>query len=163
MLSIAQKRITEMYDKYYDYCRLSEMRERPGVAQFEDIFYGNGAIEFVKSNWDLDTSIQYAFWGATDTSRKLNAYIASHYPNARLVKVFDWSVRSEVDYAEGVFVPEPLDHITSFENEGLFLFVTGNSASEAAIDLFAETERNPESYFLCRRYVLEEDDLNAAS
>jgi len=163
MLRIARRRIGEMHDKYSDLCKLSELRERPEASGFEDIFYGNGAIEFVKNNWHRDASIRYAFWGATDTSRKLNAYIAENFVNAQLVKVFDWSVRSEVDYSEGVFVPEPLDNITLPENENLFIFVAGNSASEAAVELFQKVQRNPDSYYLCRRYVLEKDDLDDES
>lgn len=159
MLKIARKRIRDTYDKYADICKLSEVRERPDINYFDDIFYGNYAIEYVKKNWDNDIEIDYAFWGATDTSRKLNDFIADYYPGAHLKKVFDWSVRSDVEYKEGTFVPEPLENISIEENKNLFIFVTGNSASEAAIDLFAKLGRKPDTYFLCRRQVLTEEDV----
>ncbi len=159
MLNIARKRIKDTYEKYHDICTLSEIRERPEIAHFDDIFYGNYAIEYVKENWKKDTRIDYAFWGATATSRKLNDFIAEHYPEARLKKVFDWSVRSEVEYKEGIFIPEPLEHISFGENKDLFIFVTGNSAFEAASDLFQKLNRSPGTYFLCRRQVLTEENF----
>ncbi len=113
----------------------------------------------MKENWKKDTRIDYAFWGATATSRKLNDFIAEHYPEARLKKVFDWSVRSEVEYKEGIFIPEPLEHISFGENKDLFIFVTGNSAFEAASDLFQKLNRSPGTYFLCRRQVLTEENF----
>lgn len=159
MLKIAKEKMESTYKKYHDICTLSEIRERIDVAQFDDIFYGNYAIEYVKKNWKKDINIDYAFWGATDTSRKLNAFIAQNYPGAQLKKVFDWSVRAEVEYKEGIFIPEPLDNISSEANKDLFIFVTGNSASEAAIDLFQKLKKNEEDYFLCRRQVLTEGEV----
>lgn len=159
MLQIARKRIQDTYEKYVDIYKLSEMRERPDIEYFDDIFYGNYAIEYVKKNWSKDIKVEYAFWGATDTSRKLNDFIADDYPGAHLKKVFDWSVRVEVEYKDGVFIPESLDNISSEENKNLFIFVTGNSASEAAKDLFTKLQRKSDTYFLCQRQVLTEEDI----
>ncbi len=159
MLNIARKRIKDTYEKYHDICTLSEIRERPESTHFDDIFYGNYAIEYVKENWNKDTRIDYAFWGATDTSRKLHDFIAQNYPNAHLKKVFDWTMRSEVEYKEGVFLPESSDHISDEENKDLFIFVTGNSAFEAATELFHKLHRSPDTYFLCHRQVLTEENF----
>lgn len=159
MLKIACKRIHDTYEKYADIYKLSEMRERPDIEYFDDIFYGNYAIEYVKKNWSKDSKIEYAFWGATDTSRKLNDFIADYYPGAHLKKVFDWSVRAEVEYKEGTFIPESLDNISDEENKNLFIFVTGNSASEAAKDLFTKLQRKSDTYFLCQRQVLTKEDV----
>lgn len=159
MLNIARKRIKDAYEKYHDICTLSEIRERPEVTHFDDIFYGHYAIEYVREHWKKDEKIDYAFWGATDTSRKLNDFIAQNYPNAKLMKVFDWSVRSEVEYKEGIFIPEALDHISDEKNKNLFIFVTGNSAAEAATELFEKLHRNPDTYFLCRRQVLTKENF----
>ena len=74
-----------------------------------------------------------------------------------MTRVFDWSVRSRVEYKEGTFVPEPLDNIEN--KKELFVFVTGNSAAEAAIELFGKIGKAPDTYFLCRRQVLMEGDL----
>lgn len=159
MLHIAKKRIQDTYEKYHDICKLSELRERQDIKFFDDIFYGNYAIEYIKTNWDHNIQIDYAFWGVTDTSRKLNSYIADNYPNAHLVKVFDWSVRANVEYREGSFIPEEINNICSDENESLFIFVTGNSASEAALELFERIHKHPDLFFLCRRQVLEQEDI----
>lgn len=159
MLQIATNRIQDTYKKYHDICTLSEIRERPELEYFDDIFYGNYAIEYVRKNWNTDIKIEYAFWGATDTSRKLNEFIVENYPEARLIKVFDWSVRAEVEYKEGSFIPQALEHISDEENKDLFIFVTGNSASEAAIELFEKINKPSNKYFLCRRQVLTEGDI----
>lgn len=159
MLRIARSRIQDTYSKYHDICELSEIRERQEIARFKDIFYGNGAIEYIKRNWQEDIEIEYAFWGATETAKELNAYIASHYAKARLVKVFDWSVRAEIEYTDGFFIPEPTDNIARSENKGLFIFVTGNSASEAAKDLFEQIQKDPATFYLCQRQVLKAEDL----
>lgn len=159
MLKIAKERIVDTYKKYHDICTLSELRENTEIDQFDDIFYGNYAIEYIKNNWERDIKIDYAFWGATDTSRKLNNFISEHYPNACLKKVFDWSVRAEVDYRDGIFIPEPLENLSLDKNRKLFIFVTGNSASEAAEELFEKMHKESESYFLCQRRVLKEEDI----
>ena len=159
MLSIARRRISETFNRYNEICTLSEIRERQDIGAFSDIFYGNYAIEYVKENWDSSTKIDYAFWGVTETATKLNAFIAENYRGARLRKVFDYSVRAQVEYKEGVFVPEPLSNIANEENKKLFIFVTGNSAYEEAMDLFEKLGREKDTYFLCHRVVLLEEDI----
>lgn len=157
MIEIAIKRISETYNKYIDICTLSEYRERLDIEKFEDIFYGAFAIEYIKDNWDKNIEIEYGLWGATDTSLKLNQFIFDNYPNARLAKVYDWSVRNSICYAEGEFVPVSLDQLESKEGMELFIFVTGNSASQAAKELFGKM--NKENYFLCERKILSESDV----
>ncbi len=159
MIEIAEKRILETYRKYEKICRLSELRENPMIERFSDIFYGSYAIEYIKKNWDENIKIEYAFWGATRTAVKLNEFIYENYPNARLIKVFDWSVSEPIEFKEGKMVPERLDSIENTENKHLFIFVTGNSASDAAKDLFKRIKKNCDEYFLCERKILKEEDL----
>ncbi len=154
MIKIAMNRIKETYDKYKDICTLSEIRENIEIEEFEDIFYGSYAVEYIKKNWDKDIEIEYALWGATDTSRRLNKFISDNYKNAKLKKVYDWVIKTPVEYVEGEFYPESLDGL---ETEEDFVFVTGNSASLAAKELFAKTGKK--NYFLCERKVLEESDI----
>lgn len=157
MLNIAKQRILETYNKYKNICVLSEIRERIDVKEFDDIFYGSYAIEWIKQHWKKDIEIEYAFWGATDTSIKLNRFICENYPNAQLKKVYDWSVRNPILYAEGEMIPVPLDELETKEGLSLFIFVTGNSAVEAAKELFAKM--NKTNYFLCERKILTESDI----
>lgn len=157
MLQIAKRRILETYEKYSDLCTLSEMRERQDLDQFEDIFYGAFAVEWIKKHWDRNIEIEYGLWGVTDTSVKLNRFIYENYPNAKLKKVYDWSVRNPVCYAEGAFIPVPLEELESEEAMELFIFVTGNSASQAASDLFIRLHKK--NYFLCERKILAESDV----
>lgn len=161
MIDIAKERIFSSYQKYNKICTLSELRERPEIKHFTDIFYGANAIEYVKKNWEKNKIINYAFWGATQTAVKLNDFIAENYPNTKLVKVFDWSIRNPITFKDGTFIPEGLDKIQSSENEHLFIFVTGNSASEAAKELFAKINKSKDEYFLCERKILTESDVKA--
>lgn len=160
MLEIAEERIRQTYHKYEKICTLSEKRENINIKRFNDIFYGSYAIEYVKNNWKKDTAINYAFWGATQTAVKLNEYIAENYPNTKLVKVFDWSIRNPIEFDDGCFVPEPLENMENKENEHLFIFVTGNSASQAAKELFAKLNKSRDEYFLCERKILQESDVS---
>lgn len=161
MLNIAKERISLTYQKYDKICRLSELREKPEIKHFTDIFYGANAIEYIKKNWEKNKTINYAFWSATQTAVKLNDFIVENYPNAKLVKVFDWSIRNPITFKDGIFIPESLEKIQSPENEHLFIFVTGNSASEAAKELFKKINKNEEEYFLCERKVLTESDVKS--
>ena len=159
MLEIAEERIKATYHKYEKICRLSELRENIAIERFSDIFYGSYAIEYIKENWEKDKKINYAFWGATQTAVKLNEFIYDNYPGARLVKVFDWSVSNPIEFKEGTFVPERLDGIENVENAQMFIFVTGNSASEAAKDLFKKMNKSEDEFFLCERKILREEDI----
>lgn len=154
MIKIAMDRIKATYSKYKDICTLSEIRENIETEEFEDIFYGSYAIEYIKKNWSKDIEIQYVFWGATDTSRRLNKFISENYKGAKLKKVYDWVIKTPVQYAEGEFYPDSLDGL---ETEEAFVFVTGNSASLAAKELFEKTGKK--NYYLCERKVLKESDL----
>lgn len=157
MIQIAMKRISDTYNKYNDICTLSEFRERVDIEDFEDIFYGAFAVEWIKENWDKNIAVEYGFWGATDTSLKLNKFIFANYPNARLIKVYDWSVRNSIHYSEGDFIPVSLEQLECEEGRELFIFVTGNSASQAAKELFGKM--NKKNYFLCERKILSESDV----
>lgn len=157
MVKIAKDRIAGTYQTYEELCKLSEMKETVEVEEFDDIFYGSYAIEYIKENWKKDEMIEYTFWGATETAVKLNRFIYRNYPNARLIKIFDWSIRNPVFYEEGSFVPEPLENIELLENVRKFMFVTGNSASLAAKELFLKIGKK--NYFLCERKILMESDL----
>jgi len=159
ILKIARDRIYDTYEKYHDIYSLSEMREKIQMKNFHDIFYGNYAIEYVKNNWKKDTNLNYAFWGATQTAVRLNQYISENYSQTKLIKVFDWSIRNEIEFEDGVFVPENISNIEKEENKNLFIFVTGNSASEAAKELFKKINKNSDNYFLCERKILQESDL----
>ena len=153
MLNIARKRIKDTYDKYHDICSLSEIRENINMSEFDDIFYGNYAIEYIKEHWDSTKPIRYAYWGATNTAIKLEEYIKQHYKNAILESVFDVAIQNEFLGCK----PETPDHI--IEHEGVFVFVAGNSASDAARNYFAEINKPQSEYFLCERRVLQKEEL----
>lgn len=154
MFNISARRIKETYDKYKDLCELSELRENVEIKEFSDIFYGSYAIEYMKKNWSADIAIEYCFWGATQTAITLFNYIQENYPNAKLKTIYDFSVRNKF---LGI-IPESLDEIECCSNE-LFIFVTGNSASEAAKELFHKIGRPENTFFLCERKILREEQV----
>jgi hypothetical protein len=161
MTDIAINRIQETYDKYYKRCSLSEIRENVDLEEFDDIVYANTAIEYIKKNWPEDAAIEYSLWGVTQTAIKLDEYIASHYPNARLMKVFDFSNRTEFIPAKrrggGGLFPEASENLAQYP--GLFVFVTSNSAAETAIELFEKIHKPQDEYFLCQRTILALADI----
>lgn len=153
MLKIARKRIQETYDKYKDICALSERRENLELNTFDDIFYGNYAIEYMKNNWLPNQHIKYAYWGATNTAIKLEKFIRENYPNAELAEVFDIAIKNEFLGKK----PQTPDCIEKYP--GLFVFVAGNSASDAARNYFAKIGKPEDEYFLCERKVLKKEEL----
>lgn len=153
MLQIACKRLKQTYEKYYDMCTLSEVRENYDIKEFDDIFYGNDAIAYIKRNWKTDEKIQYAFWGITLVTKKLYDFIQANYPNAKLCKVYDFKVREQFMGVK----PEHFDNID--RNNNCFIFVTSQSAVNAAKEKFAQVGKATNEFFLCERHLLREEDF----
>lgn len=153
MLNIACSRIKETYNKYAQICTLSEIREDLSYNTFQDIFYGTYAIEFINNHWGKNDKIEYAMWGATQTAITLFNYISKNFPNACLVKIYDFAVKDE-------FLGMHPDRPDNIEHDpDYFILVTGNSACNAAKELFMKIKKHPKKYFLCERKVLTKDDL----
>lgn len=153
MLGIACDRIRETVQKYARICRLSEIREDIGNDDFPDIFYGTYAIEHIRRSWPKDEPFDYAMWGATQTAVTLHEFISENYPNARLRRIYDYAVQDRflgLDPAKPTQIPDDPDY---------FVLVTGNSAADAARDLFARIGKSPDRFFCCERKVLQEADL----
>lgn len=154
MLNIACNRIKETYNKYSQICTLSEIREDITCNDFQDIFYGTYAIDYINTHWDKNTEIEYAMWGATQTALTLYNYISEHFPKAHLVKIYDFAIRDEF---LGM-LPDNPEKIKT--DPDYFILVTGNSASNAAKELFASINKSPDQYFCCERKVLTKEELN---
>lgn len=153
MLEIACERIKATYDKYYKTCTLSERRETIAIKEFDDIFYGSYAIHYMTKNWSKDTEIKYAFWGATQVAKKLQAFIETNYPKAQLCRVYDLLVRNEF-LGKMPQTPDTIDN-----DEPLFIFVTGQSVVNAAKEKFNKMGKPETEYFLCERQFLSEKDF----
>lgn len=153
MLNIACDRIKATYEKYDKICTLSEIRENIECDDFSDIFYGTYAIKYINENWSKDQEIEYAMWGATQTAVTLHNYISEHFPKAKLKKVYDFAVENSFLGLTPV-KPEniPMD-------PDYFILVTGNSASNAAKELFRNIGKSEKKFFCCERRVLQKDDV----
>ncbi len=145
MMKVAEKRIRDTYDKYYDMCTLSECKEDIRQKKFDDLFYGEDAITYIKNNWDTDTKIEYVFWGVTHTAFEIQKFIHENYPNARLCDVYDMVVRNKFLG----YIPKSPDLIPGLEKR--FIFVTADSANSAARKMFAQMGRSEAEFFCCRR------------
>lgn len=152
MIKIACNRIKQTYDKYKDICTLSEIRETVN-HDFSDIFYGTYAIEYIKHHWEKDAAIEYAMWGATQTAIVLYNFISENYPNAKLKRVYDFAIKNEF------LGLQPVNPDCIPDDEPYFILVTGNSASEAAKELFYKMGKPDTQYFCCERKVLQKEDL----
>lgn len=153
MLDIACSRVKETYDKYYKICTLSEKRETIEIKEFDDIFYGSYAIQYMQKNWPKDIEIKYAFWGATQIAKKLQKFIEENYPNAKLHRVYDLLVKNEF---LGL-MPKTPDTIEN--DDPCFIFVTGQSVVNAARDKFKAMNKPESEYFMCQRQFLSEKDF----
>lgn len=153
MIHIACSRLKETYEKYKEICTLSEIRETFGENDFPDIFYGNYAIEYIKNNWDRESNIEYAMWGATQTAVTLYNFIQKNYPNAKLKRIYDFAIKNEF------LGLKPVKPDTIPDDESFFILVTGNSASNAAKELFQKIGKPDTEYFCCERKVLQKEDL----
>lgn len=120
------------------------MRESIEIKDYDDLFYGEEAIDYIKRTWDRDIQIEYSFWGVTHTATRLFEFIHENYPNAKLCNVYDLVVRNKF---LGI-VPKPLEEI---KNEHGFVFVTADSAISSANKTFAELGRESSEYFCCKR------------
>lgn len=145
MISIAQNSIRNTYNKYVDICTLSEKRENIKIKNFDYLFYGEDAIKFVSEHWDEDTEIQYSFWGCTHTAVKLFQYISEHCPKAKLTQVYDMVVRNKFC---GI---NPVASSEIEKDNPEFIFVTADSAVNAAKDLFSKMNKSKEEIFYCER------------
>lgn len=145
MIKVAQKRLRDTYEKYHDICTLSEYKEDLTQKEFDDLFYGEEAINYIKNNWETDTDKEYVFWGVTHTAFKIQEFISNNYPNAKLCNVYDMIVRNKFLG----FIPEAPELIRKKEKR--FIFVTADSANSAARKMFAEMGRDESEFFCCQR------------
>lgn len=145
MLSIAEKRIRETYEKYHDMCELSEKREDINRRDLGYLFYGDEAIEYINNNWNHEDRIEYSFWGVTHTATRIHRFICDNYSNAVLVNVYDMAV-------ENTFlgkVPKRPECLK--DDKPTFVFVSADSAYNAAKRLFADMNKPSNEFFYCRR------------
>ncbi|MCM1251851.1 MAG: polysaccharide pyruvyl transferase family protein [Clostridium sp.] len=154
MIRIACDKIKAAYDKYYDICTLSELRENIEIKEFDDLFYGNFAIEYIKKNWEKNTTIRYAYWGATYTAKRIQKFIEEYYPNAQLCYVYDMFVTN-------MFLDKVPRHPDNIEtDEPAFIFVTSNTAIAAARDKFTGMNKPDSEFFMCERQFMTQEDIN---
>lgn len=145
MIKVAEQRLRDTYSKYHDMCTLSECRENISQKEFDYLFYGDEAIDYIKKSWNEKTNIEYVFWGVTHTAFRLQEFISKNYPNAKLCGVYDMLVRNNFLG----FVPQSPELI--YKQKDKFIFVTADSASSAAKKIFREIGRDETTFFCCQR------------
>ena len=114
--------------------------------------YINDACESIKSwidnHWtDYEKEYRYAFWGITQVSEWLDAYISTKYPHAILSHVYDTYRRVIFRGIEAVnpqTFDVPLDE---------YVFITSGGAKESAAELFKKMGKSEDRY-ACLRVIL---------
>lgn len=117
------------------------------------IDYYDGAIEFIKNHWNKNDNVSYAFWGINNNAEAIYEYITDNFPNAELVKIYD--AKQAVNF-HGIASKKPE---TISKDEDIVVFVTTFVAKTAAEKLFKEKKLPDNSYYLCDREYISEDNL----
>lgn len=101
------------------------------------------ALECIRKFGSFD-GVEYAFWGMTTLTEMINEYIKDHFPDARLVHVFD-------KYRKIEFNGLTTECIGSCEQDtlqNLFIFVTASAATKEAQGFFKMIKKD-QRYCLC--------------
>lgn len=142
MEDIAIYRIQQAFKTYHNIYKLSSMLEFPGRSDADSLLYYHKAIEYIQNNWEPDNCYNYAFWGINQNAEEIYQFISSHYSKACLSLVYDGFSRKQFHGLESCTPTE------ASCNNHLFIFVTSNTASYPAEELFKKI--NKTDYFLCR-------------
>lgn len=147
-------RITTTVEKYKPFLTISDkLEQRKGERDIETLIdYYSSAIKYIHKNWDINTKINYCFWGVNNNAVAIHRYIKEHYPNAKLVKIFD---TFKVLSFEGITSSSP----KNIEPDGSFIFITSFVVGYIADKFLQEKNISRENYFICRREYITSENL----
>lgn len=101
-------------------------------------------IDYMSKNWNHQKEELYAIWGWTVFAEEVVKYAEEHYPNARLIKIFDSYREFEV---HGVMSQSPI----GLKDNGTYItFVTSDAVAYIAEDYFREHAYNAKGYVLMK-------------
>jgi len=136
--------VEETY-KISDYW-LSRTKKEYHIDAFDE------AIESIRKFGSFD-GVEYAFWGMTNLTKMVNAYIKNHFSNARLKHIFDKYRKIEFDG----LTTEWIGKYETEKLQNLFIFVTAFAATKEAIELFKKINKD-QNYCLCYRNMIKDGD-----
>ncbi len=117
------------------------------------IDYYDGAIEFINRYWNKNDRIRYAFWGVNNNAEAIHKYMTDNFTNSELVKIYD--AKQAVNF-HGIASKKPE---TIARDENIIVFVTTFVAKTEAENLFKEKELPNNSYYLCDREYISENNF----
>jgi len=106
------------------------------VPQFSRIL-----IDYIKKHWTADDTWEYAIWGENDASERLYYFLKKNYPKAKYVAFYDSF--KKINY-HGIEAQHPSNILP----DDTFIFVTGYTASDAAVELFQSIGKKDTTYMV---------------
>lgn len=142
LLRITINRLREVHNKYQHIYQLSSFYEQRDKKE-----YIVDAFEPIKRYIDryfadYNKEYEYAIWGLTQMSSLTVNYISQHFPNAKLMHVYDTYRKLTF---EGLLSESP-EEIRKHPDE--VVIITSNGPNKSAQKLFDEIEKERDSYFL---------------
>ena len=135
------KRIKDTYEESKERYEISEFYENRTKVNYDLPQFSKGVIDFVNKKWKTNDCFKYAIWGENDASERLYTYLKDNYKNSEFVAFYD--SYKKIEY-HGLFAQHP----SEIKNDDVFVFVTGYTATDAAMALFDKLNRSEDSYFL---------------
>lgn len=135
------QRIRDTYEKLKCRYAISEFYENRIRVNYDLPQFSKMAIDFVNQKWKSQDYFKYAIWGENDASERLYTYLKENYKNSEFVAFYD--SYKKIRY-HGLLAQHP----NVIKNDDVFIFVTGYTATDAAMELFQKIKRPKETYFL---------------
>lgn len=156
MITVAKRRIRETYEKYADLYSLSYLHENSMRCDEPNLLYYTSALMEVKRRWEEIPERSYILWGTAENARRIYQYITEKYPEAELIKVYDYYSPRKEFHGITTVVPT-IDECLA--DKDIFTIVTSNSAKGMAEDLFNQIGKEMRKYIQCSLDFLSNEDL----
>lgn len=147
LINYAIQRIKKTFSKYYNMLQVSDFYEKRKTVIYDLPQFSKSVIDFIKKTWTKEETWTYAIWGENDASERLIQYLEENYPNAKYVAFYD-------SYKKIIYHGQEAQHPSNIKkDDGIFIFVTGYTATDAAKELFDTLGREKNSYYLFGKVI----------
>ncbi len=156
---IALRRIRDTVEKYGDLLELTDIQRTDSKTEqgrTNQTLYFQKAWEQIKTSWNREKSVRYAFWGLNDNAENLYRLISEEFPKAQLVDIYDMFRTVTFKGITSVKPEELKKHIG--DNE-FYLIITAYLAVRVAGDICESIGFSDDRIIKCERLFVTEKDL----
>lgn len=155
MLKVAEQRIRATYERYKDIYALSFLHENPLRDDSPNLLYCTDALAELDGLWKVSPEQSYILWGTSKNADVIFDYISKNYPQARLMKVYDYMSKKEFNGIQTIMPSEE----ECLADRDVFTIVVSNSAKQMARDLFDAVGKRKDKYVICELSFLRSEHL----